>query len=55
VLGAAAAELRSRAASDRVAAAIDRDLADADRGFTPAKLHLHRTVALRAIGNAGLL
>ena len=55
VLETAAAELLSRAGADRVSSAIERDLAASDRGFTAAKLHLHRTVALRAIRNAGLL
>lgn len=55
VLVGAATELRKGVDVERLSAAIDRDLADSDRGFTPARLHLHRTVALRAIRNAGLL
>lgn len=53
VLDRVASEIGKGAGMDRLAAAIHDQLAASDRGFSPAKLHLHRTVALRAIKNAG--
>lgn len=54
VLDSAALEISQGASGGRVAAAVEHDLADSGRSFPPAKLRLHRTVALRAIANAGL-
>lgn len=55
VLSATASEIANKADAERLSLAIDSELVASDRGFSPAKLRLHRTVALRAIQNAGLL
>jgi carbon-monoxide dehydrogenase medium subunit len=55
VLAKTAAELGKSADADRLSGIIQSELVASGRGFSPAKLHLHRNVALRAIRNAGLL
>jgi hypothetical protein len=55
VLEESAAEVSRGANADKLSRVIQHELATSDRGFSPSKLHLHRTVALRAIQNAGLL
>lgn len=55
VLSKVAGELAKRAGKDRLTAVIHEELVASDRGFSPSKLHLHRTASLRAIQNAGLL
>lgn len=54
VLEKAALEMGKGAGTDRLAAAIRHELAGSDRSFSPVKLQLHVTAALRAIRNAGL-
>jgi len=54
VLAKTAAELGNGFDSVRLAGIIQSELVASGRGFSPAKLHLHRNVALRAIRNAGL-
>jgi len=55
VLEQSAAEISKGANADKLSLVIQHELAASDRGFSPSKLHLHRTVSLRAIRNAGLL
>lgn len=55
VLSKAAGELAKGAGKDRLTAVIHEELVASGRGFSPSKIHLHRTVSLRAIQNAGLL
>ena len=55
VLAKTAAELRPGAEAMRLSGLVQSELVASGRGFSPAKLHLHRNVALRAISNAGLL
>jgi aerobic carbon-monoxide dehydrogenase medium subunit len=55
VLDRAAAEIGGGADAARLSLAIRDDLTSSGRSFSPAKLHLHNAVALRAIKNAGLL
>jgi aerobic carbon-monoxide dehydrogenase medium subunit len=55
VLEKSAAEISKGANAERLSLVIQHELAESDRGFSPSKLHLHRTVSLRAIQNAGLL
>jgi carbon-monoxide dehydrogenase medium subunit len=54
VLERAAAEMAAGSDAAGLSRAVGADLAESGRGFSPAKLHLHRTVALRAIQNVGL-
>lgn len=54
VLQRAAAEMATGSDAARLSRAVEADLAESGRAFSPAKLQLHRTVALRAIQNAGL-
>jgi carbon-monoxide dehydrogenase medium subunit len=54
VLEKTALELGKGANPERLAAAIKHELAESGRSFSPAKLQLHLTTALRAIRNAGL-
>jgi aerobic carbon-monoxide dehydrogenase medium subunit len=54
VLERTAAEIARGQDAERLAAVIHQELAESDRDFAPAKLQLHKTVALRAIRNAGL-
>jgi aerobic carbon-monoxide dehydrogenase medium subunit len=54
VLEQTAAGLASRFDAERLSGLIESELAASGRAFSPAKLHLHCTVALRAIRNAGL-
>jgi carbon-monoxide dehydrogenase medium subunit len=55
VLSQTAVEIGKKADADRLSLVVQAELVASGRGFSPAKLHLHRTVALRAIKNAGLL
>lgn len=55
VLSKAAGELAKGAGKDHLTAVIHEELVASGRGFTPSKIHLHRTALLRAIQNAGLL
>ena len=55
VLEESAIEITKGAKADKLSLVIQHELAASDRGFSPSKLHLHRTVSLRAIQNAGLL
>jgi aerobic carbon-monoxide dehydrogenase medium subunit len=54
VLEEAAREIGEGAGTERLSAALKHELAASGRGFSPAKLQLHLTAALRAIRNAGL-
>jgi aerobic carbon-monoxide dehydrogenase medium subunit len=54
VLQNTALELGRGARSERLSAAIKHELAESGRSFSPAKLQLHLTAALRAVRNAGL-
>jgi carbon-monoxide dehydrogenase medium subunit len=54
VLAKTALEIGKGANEERLQAAIWRELAESDRAFSPAKLQLHVTAALRAIRKAGL-
>jgi aerobic carbon-monoxide dehydrogenase medium subunit len=54
LLERAAVEMSKGAPAERLAMAIQHDLDNSGRSFSPAKLHLHRTVASRAVRNAGL-
>jgi carbon-monoxide dehydrogenase medium subunit len=54
VLQRAAAEMIAGSDASRLLRAIEADLVESGRTFSPVKLQLHRTVALRAIQNAGL-
>ncbi len=54
VLAKAALEIGEGASEERLQAAIRHELAESDRAFSPAKLQLHLTAALRAIRKAGL-
>lgn len=55
ILEQSAAEISKGASAERLSLVIQHELAASDRGFSPSKLHLHRTVSLRAIQNAGLI
>jgi carbon-monoxide dehydrogenase medium subunit len=55
ILEQSAAEISKGANGERLSLVIQHELAASDRGFSPSKLHLHRTVSLRAIQNAGLI
>jgi carbon-monoxide dehydrogenase medium subunit len=55
VLEQSAAEISKGSNADKLSLVIQHELAASDRGFSPSKLHLHRTVSLRAIQNSGLL
>jgi carbon-monoxide dehydrogenase medium subunit len=55
VLEKTAVEMGKGARAERLSAAIKHELAESGRSFSPAKLQLHLTAALRAIRNAGLL
>ena len=55
VLEKTAAALSQKATAERLSQIIRDELVASERGFSPSKLHLHSTVALRAIQNAGLL
>jgi carbon-monoxide dehydrogenase medium subunit len=55
VLEKSAAEISKKVNAERLSLVMQHELAASDRGFSPSKLHLHRTVSLRAIQNAGLL
>lgn len=52
VLERTAIELTKGASAERLSDAIRQDISGSDRSFSPAKLHLHCTVALRAIRKA---
>ncbi|MCP3395321.1 FAD binding domain-containing protein [Bradyrhizobium sp. CCGB12] len=54
VLTKTALEIGEGANEERLQAAIGQELAESDRAFSPAKLKLHVTAALRAIRKAGL-
>jgi hypothetical protein len=54
VLDRASAEMAGGSDAARLSRAVEADLTASGRSFSPAKLQLHRTVALRAIQNAGL-
>jgi carbon-monoxide dehydrogenase medium subunit len=54
VLEKTALEIGKGADAERLSAAIRHELAESGRSFSPAKLQLHLTAALRAIRNAGL-
>jgi carbon-monoxide dehydrogenase medium subunit len=54
VLAKTALEIGKEANEERLQAALRHELAESDRSFSPAKLHLHITAALRAIRKAGL-
>jgi aerobic carbon-monoxide dehydrogenase medium subunit len=54
VLEKAALEIGKGANEERLQAAIRHELAGSDRAFSPAKLQLHVTAALRAVRKAGL-
>lgn len=54
VLAKTADEMAQGAGQDRLAAVIHEELVASNRGFSPSKIHLHRTASLRAIRNAGL-
>ena len=54
VLMKAALEIGEGASEERLQAVIRHELAESDRAFSPAKLQLHVTAALRAIRKAGL-
>jgi carbon-monoxide dehydrogenase medium subunit len=54
VLAKAALEIGNGAREEQLEAAIRHELAESDRAFSPAKLQLHVTAALRAIRKAGL-
>ena len=54
VLEKTALEIGKGASAERLSAAIRHELAESDRAFSPVKLQLHLTAALRAIRNAGL-
>jgi aerobic carbon-monoxide dehydrogenase medium subunit len=54
LLERAAAGMSKGAHAEQLTMAIQHDLAESGRSFSPAKLQLHRTVAMRAIRNAGL-
>jgi carbon-monoxide dehydrogenase medium subunit len=55
VLDRAVASIGKGADAERLSLAIHDELVASGRDFSPSKLHLHRTVSLRAIKNAGLL
>lgn len=55
VLSKTAVELVKGAGKDRLTSVIHEELVASGRGFSPSKIHLHRTASLRAIQNAGLL
>jgi carbon-monoxide dehydrogenase medium subunit len=52
VLGKSAREVASGKTGKNLASIIHQELVDSAREFSSAKLHLHRTVSLRAIQNA---
>jgi len=54
VLQRAAAEMAGGSDAALLSRAIEADLTESGRTFSPVKFQLHRTVALRAIQNAGL-
>ena len=54
VLEKAALEIGKAANEEQLQAAIRHELAGSDRAFSPAKLQLHVTAALRAVRKAGL-
>jgi carbon-monoxide dehydrogenase medium subunit len=54
VLEKTAREIGKGANEERLQAAIRHELAESDRAFSPTKLQLHVTAALRAIRKAGL-
>jgi aerobic carbon-monoxide dehydrogenase medium subunit len=53
VLAKAALEIAKGTSEERLQAAIRHELAESERGFSPAKLQLHVTAALRAIRKTG--
>lgn len=55
VLDRTATELGKGTDAERLSLVIHDELVASGRDFSPSKLHLHRTVSLRAIKNAGLL
>lgn len=54
VLEKSALEMGEGTGAERLSAALRHELAESGRSFSPAKLQLHLTTALRAIRNAGL-
>jgi carbon-monoxide dehydrogenase medium subunit len=54
VMAKTAASCAQGASREQVAAVLHEELAASGRDFSPVKLHLHRTTALRALQQAGL-